>query len=163
MQIKYIGLGLIAAVVASVLADPNVNGVQAAGAGKAVVKYGRRDLRIAKMHATAIRRRYARRSEADEEEEDEDEKDEEEKDEDEKDEDEKGKSGSQSLSRRDEEPDEEEEDEDEPDEDEGSKNTTANAPAQEIAPRQDVADTKEADKYTEHAVFPGNHVDMIQI
>jgi Mg-chelatase subunit ChlI len=134
MQIKYLSIGLIAAVAASVLADPIANGVRVAGAGDAVIKHERRDLRIAKIYANAIRRRYTRRSEADEEEEDEEEEDE--KEEDEPDEDEANESESQSLSRREEEEDEEEAEEDEPDEDEGPKKASANAATPRFARRQ---------------------------
>ncbi|CEG81322.1 hypothetical protein RMATCC62417_15537 [Rhizopus microsporus] len=138
MQIKYLGLVLIAAVAASVLADPTVNGVRVAGAGDAVIKHERRDLRIAKIYANTIRRRYTRRSEADEEEEDEEEEEEDEKEEeeDEPDEDEVNESESQSLSRRQEEPDEEEADEDEADEDDNPKKASANVAAPRLARRQ---------------------------
>ncbi|PHZ12919.1 uncharacterized protein RHIMIDRAFT_305988 [Rhizopus microsporus ATCC 52813] len=157
MQIKYLGLGLIAAVAASVLADPTVNDVRVAGSGDAVIKHERRDLRIAKIYANAIRRRYARRSEADEEEEDEEEEEEDEPDEDEVDE-----SESQSLSRRQEEPDEEEAEEDEADEDDNPKKASANVAAPRFARRQK-EDIQIEDESTEHAATPDNgdvHVDI---
>ncbi|RCH87103.1 hypothetical protein CU097_008271 [Rhizopus azygosporus] len=135
MQIKYLSLGLIAAVAVSVLADPIVNSARVAGAGDAVIKREPRDLRIAKIYANAIRRRYTRRSEVDEEEKDEEEEDEEEEEEDEPDEDEANESKSQSLSRREEEKDEEEAEEDEPDEDENPNKASANAATPRLARR----------------------------
>ncbi|CEI89407.1 hypothetical protein RMCBS344292_03768 [Rhizopus microsporus] len=134
MQIKYLSLGLIAAVAVSVLADPIVNSARVAGAGDAVIKREPRDLRIAKIYANAIRRRYTRRSEVDEEE-DEEEEEEDEEEEDEPDEDEANESESQSLSRREEEKDEEEAEEDEPDEDENPNKASANAATPRLARR----------------------------
>ncbi|CEJ02510.1 hypothetical protein G6F70_005159 [Rhizopus microsporus] len=134
MQIKYLTLGLIAAIAASVLADPIVNSARVAGAGDAVIKREPRDLRVAKIYANAIRRRYARRSEADEEEEDEEEEEEEEDEEEEDESESEAKTPKpQSLSRRQE---EEEEDEDEPDEDESPKKASANGATPRLARRQ---------------------------